>query len=74
MRWNLEDYLPGIRVPVMVIQGQHDEYGSAVQYDSIQANSGAAVELVLLDQCRHSPHKDQPDATLAAITRFVAAL
>ncbi|OAN52245.1 alpha/beta hydrolase [Paramagnetospirillum marisnigri] len=74
MAWNLEEFLPGIRVPVMVIQGRDDEYGSAVQYDSIQAKCGGSVEVVLLDKCRHSPHKDQPDTTLAAIARFVEGL
>jgi len=69
-----EEDLPGITVPVMVIQGRDDEYGSAVQYDSIQAKCGGPVELVLLDHCRHSPHKDQADLTLAAICRFVGTL
>ncbi len=74
MHWNLEEYLPGIRVPVMVIQGRDDEYGSSVQYDSIRAKAGAGAEVVLLDHCRHSPHRDQPEAVLAAITRFVQSL
>jgi pimeloyl-ACP methyl ester carboxylesterase len=26
----------------------------------------------MLEACGHSPHRDQPDATLAAIERFVA--
>jgi pimeloyl-ACP methyl ester carboxylesterase len=29
------------------------------------------VELVELEDCRHSPHKDQPEAVLDVITRFV---
>ncbi|CAA7613128.1 Predicted hydrolase or acyltransferase [Candidatus Terasakiella magnetica] len=74
MHWNLEEFLPTIRVPVMVIQGRQDEYGSAVQYDSIRAKAGGPVEVVLLDHCRHSPHKDQPETVLAAIARFVSAL
>jgi pimeloyl-ACP methyl ester carboxylesterase len=73
MRWNLEEFLAPIRVPVLVIQGRDDEYGSHVQYDSIKAKCGAPCEVLLLDQCRHSPHKDQPEATLAAIARFVDA-
>ena len=71
MAWNLEEFLPGITAPVMVIQGRQDEYGSRIQYDSIKAKSGGPVEIVLLDECRHSPHKDQPEATLAAIAGFV---
>jgi pimeloyl-ACP methyl ester carboxylesterase len=29
------------------------------------------VELLELGDCRHSPHKDQPEAVLEAVTRFV---
>ncbi|MBI3444895.1 MAG: alpha/beta hydrolase [Magnetospirillum sp.] len=72
MQWNLEEYLPGIKVPVMVIQGRQDEYGSSVQYEPIRARAGA--EILLLDRCRHSPHKDQADQVLAAIGRFVHSL
>lgn len=74
MAWNLEEFLPGIRVPVMVIQGKDDEYGTHVQYDSIRSKAGAGAEVVLLDDCRHSPHKDQPEAVIAAIARYVRAI
>ena len=29
------------------------------------------VELLALQDCRHSAHKDQPEAVIEAITRFV---
>lgn len=74
MQWNVEEYLPGIRVPVLVIQGHDDEYGTAAQHHAIARQAGGPVSVVVLEQCRHSPHKDQPDATLAAMTDFVAAL
>jgi pimeloyl-ACP methyl ester carboxylesterase len=32
------------------------------------------VELVKLADCRHSPHKDQPEAVIAAVAGFVADL
>jgi len=68
--WNIEQYLPRISCPVLAIQGRDDEYGTLEQLRRI----GRAVpdaELVDLADCRHSPHKDQPDAVLEAITRFV---
>ena len=69
--WNIEEYLPRIRVPVLVIQGREDQYGTAAQYESIRRRSGGPTEVVLLDRCRHSPHRDQPAATLGAITDFL---
>lgn len=74
MAWNIEEYLPKISVPALVIQGRQDEYGTAAQYQSIEAKSGGAVEVVVLDQCGHSPHRDQPEQTLASITEFLARL
>ena len=55
---------------MLAIQGEDDEYGTMEQLRRI----GRAVpdaELVDLADCRHSPHKDQPEAVLEAITRFV---
>jgi pimeloyl-ACP methyl ester carboxylesterase len=71
MQWNLEEYLPGVAVPVLVLQGRDDEYGTAEQYRRIERGSGGPVEVRVLDRCGHSPHRDQPQATLAAITEFV---
>jgi pimeloyl-ACP methyl ester carboxylesterase len=72
-RWNLEAYLPRIRCPVMAIQGANDEYGTMAQIESI-ARSVPQVEVVALERCGHSPHRDQPEATLEAIGRFLARL
>jgi len=73
-RWNIEEFLPPIEVPVLAIQGWDDEYGTERQVDSIVAKVGASAEKLMLDRCKHSPHKDQPEATLDAATRFVAGL
>ena len=68
--WNIEAYLPGIACPVLAIQGEDDEYGTMEQMRRIGAQV-RDVELVELEDCRHSPHKDQPEAVLDVITRFV---
>ncbi len=68
--WNIEEYLPGIACPVLAIQGEDDEYGTMEQMRRIGAQV-RDVELVELEDCRHSPHKDQPEAVLDAIRRFV---
>jgi pimeloyl-ACP methyl ester carboxylesterase len=71
-RWNIEGCLPGIRCPVLAIQGLDDQYGTVAQLDAIAVQVGGPFERVMLEACGHSPHRDQPDATLAAIERFVA--
>lgn len=69
--WNIERYLPAIACPVLAIQGEDDEYGTMAQLDRIAAGA-KDVDLVKLADCRHSPHKDQPDAVIDAVTGFVA--
>jgi pimeloyl-ACP methyl ester carboxylesterase len=71
--WSIEALLPSIRVPVLAIQGLDDEYGTLNQVESLcRAVPGA--ELLALPDCRHSPHRDQPDAVLAATRRFIEGL
>ena len=69
--WNIEEYLPRIRVPALVIQGDADEYGTWAQVESIQRRSGAPVEALKLPGCGHAPHAEQPDTVLAAMTGFI---
>lgn len=68
--WNIEEYLPSIARPVLAIQGKDDEYGTMEQVHRI-TRAVADAEVLALEDCRHSPHRDQPEAVLAAITRFV---
>lgn len=69
--WNIEQYLSGIACPVLAIQGEDDEYGTMEQINRIERQV-SGVEVLKLAACRHSPHRDQPDAVLRAISRFVA--
>jgi len=61
-------------VPALVIQGESDEYGTVAQVNAIRHQSGAAVEVLMLPDCGHSPHRDQPEKVLAAMQAFVAKL
>ena len=72
-RWNIEDALPKVRCPVLAIQGVDDEYGSFEQIERI-AGAAAAVKVCELADCRHSPHRDQPDALVNAAVDFIRQL
>lgn len=71
--WNIEEYLPTIACRVMAIQGEDDEYGTMDQIERI-ARGAPDVDLVKLADCRHSPHKDQPEAVIEAVAGFVARI
>lgn len=71
--WNIEGLLPAIDCPILVIQGEQDEYGTVEQMRRI-ARHAPDVELELLAQCGHAPHRDQPDKVLKDVARFVVRL
>lgn len=68
--WNIEEYLDDIACPILVIQGERDEYGTLAQVEAIKSRV-AGTEALVLQKCGHSPHRDQPEKTLEAITKFV---
>lgn len=70
--WNIEGYVDRIVVPVLVIQGEDDEYGTVAQVESIRRRAGA--ETLLLPGCGHSPQRDQPMATVQALVSFTRRL
>ena len=71
--WNIEHFLPAIACPVLAIQGEDDEYGTMDQVQRI-ARGARAVQMLALPGCGHSPHRDQPDAVIAAVTEFIARI
>ena len=69
--WNIEDYLPAITAPVLMVQGADDAYGTLGQLDAIKAGVSGACERLVLDQCGHSPHREMATAVLAAAGVFI---
>lgn len=72
--WNIASYVERITVPVQVIQGEEDEYGTVAQVESIVQRAKGGVETSLLPQCGHSPQRDQPEATRDALQSFIRKL
>ena len=72
--WNIEEFVDRIAQPILLVQGENDEYGTALQLESIRRRAKGRVETALLPQCGHSPHRDQPEKTLAAMTAFIRSV
>jgi pimeloyl-ACP methyl ester carboxylesterase len=73
-QWNIEHYLSTVSVPVLAIQGLNDQYGTAKQLQSLRQNITTALDIVTLPDCGHSPHRDQADATLQAVSKFMKTI
>jgi pimeloyl-ACP methyl ester carboxylesterase len=64
--WNIVDELRTIERPLLAIQGHDDEYASMIQIDEIKRVVPHA-HLLKLDRCRHTPHRDAPEAVTQAL-------
>lgn len=69
--WNIEECLPAITCPVLVIQGEDDEYGTLLQVDSVAERCSGPVETLMLPNCRHAPHRDQPEIVRERTADFI---
>ena len=69
--WDITARLAAISAPILTLQGNDDEYGTAAQITAI-AEYVARVETLFIDNCGHAPHRDAVDAVLAATARFLA--
>jgi pimeloyl-ACP methyl ester carboxylesterase len=72
-QWNIEYLLPAIACPLLAMQGGDDHYGSRAQLDAIERGTPGARQL-LLPGCGHSPHLEQPEASLQAMSAFIHSL
>jgi pimeloyl-ACP methyl ester carboxylesterase len=69
--WNIEHYLTNITAPIIAIQGFEDEYGTALQVESIVTKSQSKYNKnVMIPKCGHSPHLQKQTFVLNQITDF----
>jgi pimeloyl-ACP methyl ester carboxylesterase len=68
-RWNIETYLPAVDVPVQLIQGENDPYGTMAQLDRIQSGCTGPVSTLVLKDCAHSPFKEATALTTKTIAQ-----
>jgi pimeloyl-ACP methyl ester carboxylesterase len=72
--WDISDFLAYIRVPVAIIQGADDQYGSLRQVEIAREECYCPVEVTILAGTGHSPHRGAPGATLNAISQLAKAV
>ena len=71
--WDISEYLAYIRVPVAIVQGTRDQYGTMRQVEIAQQECYCPVDVAVIANAGHSPHREAPEQTLAAIADFAAA-
>jgi pimeloyl-ACP methyl ester carboxylesterase len=72
--WDISEYLAYIRVPVAILQGEGDRYGTIRQIEIAQAECYCPVDVTLIPDAGHSPHREAPGTTLDTISDFAHAV
>jgi pimeloyl-ACP methyl ester carboxylesterase len=68
--WDLREDLAYIRVPMLIIQGEQDDFGTMRQIEIAREECYCPVESLLMPGIKHVPHREAPEATLTAIADF----
>jgi pimeloyl-ACP methyl ester carboxylesterase len=70
-QWNISEELAYIRVPILIVQGEDDQYGTVRQIEIAQEECYCPVDVVLLPGVMHQPHRESVEATLKNVADFV---
>ena len=72
--WDISEYLAYIRVPVAILQGADDQYGTNHQIEIAREECYCPVDVTIIAGAGHSPHREAPEATLNAISDFAGRI
>jgi len=72
--WRIDEYVATVRVPILGIQGEDDEYGTKAQLDALATEALCPVETHLIAGAKHAPHLTHPKEVLGLIAPFVARI
>ena len=68
--WNISDRLGRVQVPVQIVQGEADPYGTILQITLAQETCRLPVAVTLIPAVGHSPQREAPQPTLDAVAGF----
>jgi pimeloyl-ACP methyl ester carboxylesterase len=69
--FDITEALAYIRVPMLLIQGEADRYGTLAQVRAAQEECYCPVDTLVMPGVGHAPHRERPEETLAAVAAFV---
>jgi pimeloyl-ACP methyl ester carboxylesterase len=72
--WDITEALGFIRVPILIVQGENDQYGTLKQIETAQQECFCPVETAILPGLRHVPFREAPEPTLKTVADFINRL
>src|SRR5579863_7217508 len=74
IKWDITEALGYIRVPILIVQGEDDQFGTEKQIEAAQRECFCPVETLVLPGIRHVPQREAPESTLNAVAGFINRL
>ncbi|MFE9748349.1 alpha/beta fold hydrolase [Saccharothrix saharensis] len=71
--WDIAAELTTVDAPVLMVQGDRDQYGTTAQLDAVERAVRGRTSRVEIADCGHQPHLEQPDEVLVVIEHFLRA-
>jgi pimeloyl-ACP methyl ester carboxylesterase len=69
-RWDISEYLAYIRVPIAILQGEDDQYGTLRQIEIAREECYCPVDVTMIPGTGHSPYREAPELTLTTVSEF----
>ena len=69
--WDITAELATVTAPVLILQGEHDEYATADHVDWISEAVSGPTETWILEGVGHTPHREAGDAVIARVVEFL---
>lgn len=73
-RWDITEALGYIRVPILIVQGEQDQYGTLKQVEAAREECFCPVETAILPNIHHDPCREAPEQALNATADFIVGL
>jgi len=70
-KWDISESLAYVRVPVQIVQGEADQYGTLQHIEIAREECYCPVDVTVLPGIGHSPQREAPETTLIAMSDFV---
>ena len=72
--WDISESLAYVRVPIAIIQGEHDSYGTLRQIEIAREECYCPVDVSVIAGAAHAPHREAASITLNAVSDFANRL
>lgn len=69
--WNIEHFVKEILCPILIFQGEKDEFGTMKQVETVEKNAKGSTQSLLLSEAGHNPHKEVPEKVLKESSLFI---